>query len=593
MRVEDSWRVVDGENDSFDTSILPSVSDDDVLLPLSSEQPSDGFPSQFSSQNHSQLSQRSTDSIGDFVKHQEDEQVILRQPFRPSMTSLAGTPHKSLYRTPDPEFRMPLIDIENDRRSSGKSSRTARALISSGSREASYFRDVHLRQQRGAFSTGSPVRRKEKRRSGARESSSRTEKADLSMHFSAWVQNSIHWALSVVGLAFLYAKRPLAFFLAIYLSFGAVIITQNMVQRSIFTSLSPICRIPGTSFLNLPFCPTFPSDSPNTPSSPVEFEDLVTVQSKFEDVLEKSSDGVSLPFEMKRSETTLRDLRTLLRQSEVVAKDELIFELDGYIDTSRQTASDLQRFNTHVGSAVDAVISINRWTSRYIDSMAPVDDDKAGLVPSSALAVWTGWIFYPFQPTEMQFSEQILREKYIEHTALISERIASLILEAQAVLRLLTKAEDHLSLIYDVTSRSTAATSSRRSETLWNIWTLVGANNGRLHHLSEQLSLLRQVDSQRTSAVAQVSALVVELESIQAGLGDLRERVAAPRLIQASIGPGTPLPLSIHIETIDRGIERLEAARVRIRAAEDDRVREALVKSGIRGDDRLIDSQKD
>lgn len=592
MRVEDSWRVVDGENDSFDTTILPSVSDDDVLLPLSSEQPSDGFPSQFSSQNQSQFSQRSTDSIRDFVKHQEDDQVILRQPFRPSVPSLVGTPHKSQYRTPDPEFRMPLIDIENDRRSSGRSSRTARALISSGSRETSYISDVQLRQ-RGGFATGSPAKRRGKRRPSAKEAASKAENAGLSSHFSTWAQNTIHWALSVVGLAFLYAKRPLAFFLAIYLSFGAVIITQNMVQRSIFTSLSPICRIPGTSYLNLPFCPTFPSDSPNSQASPVEFEDLVTVQSKFEDVLEKSSDGVSLPFEMKRSETTLRDLRTLLRQSEVLAKDELIFELDGYIETSRQTASDLQRFNTHVGSAVDAVISINRWTSRYIDTMAPVEDDKTGLVPSSALAVWTGWIFYPFQPTEIQFSEQILREKYIEHTALISDRIAALIIEAQAVLRLLTKAEDHLSLIYDVTSRSTAATSSRRDQILWNIWTLVGANNGRLHHLSEQLSLLRQVDSQRTSAVAQVSALVVELEAIQAGLGDLRERVAAPKLLQASLGSSTPLPLSIHIETIDRGIERLEAARVRIRAAEDDRVREALVKSGIRGDERLIDSQRD
>ncbi len=76
-----------------------------------------------------------------------------------------------------------------------------------------------------------------------------------------------------------------------------------------------------------------------------------------------------------------------------------------------------------------------------------------------------------------------------------------------------------------------------------------GVNRQRLHNLNDQLSLLREVDVQRTDAVKQVSELIVELEKIQAGLGDLRDRVAEPELARGRAN----VPLSVHIETINRG----------------------------------------
>ncbi|KAG5913443.1 hypothetical protein E4U42_001151 [Claviceps africana] len=347
-----------------------------------------------------------------------------------------------------------------------------------------------------------------------------------------------------------------------------------MATRSVSSALSPVCRLPGLSLLRLPFCPpggAGPFGDAGAGTGPsVEFDDLMGVQSKFEQVLEHSAEGVSLPLEMKRSELAVRDLRSLVRHSDIQARHELVLEFDGYIDTARRAASDLQKFNTHIGSAVDAVISINRWTSRYIDSLSP-DSDEEG---SSLLVEWTQWIFAPFQPADHHmFSERIILDKYIEHTGLVSQRIASLILEAQAVLRLLTKAEDHLELIYDISSRTSARVSSRRGEVLWSLWTLVGANSGRLQSLSQQLALLQQVDAQRSTAVKQVGALILELESIQASLGDLRDRVVEPQLLSVS---SAHIPLSVHIETIDRGVDRLQDARKRIRAAEDERVRDTM-----------------
>ncbi|KAG6004921.1 hypothetical protein E4U54_000450 [Claviceps lovelessii] len=594
---EGSWRMVEGEHESFDTTILPPSTADDAddaedakarLVPLSSGQPSSGLPSQVSAQGNMAMSQ---DSIRDFVKHQDDDQVILREPFRPSVVSSVSSPGQETdIRTPEPQFKMPLMEVDGSRRI-GDSSRAMRPLDMSMSTS---FEDEYegrlVRRREPESPANRAYRRIRRKRISLHEAypdSRRREEggghasrkwAALGGRVAAPLPSALLkilvWAGEIVFIALQFAKYPLGLLMALYLVFGSGIIVQNMATRSVYSAISPICRLPGLSLLHLPFCPPrdmgdFGDPTTNAGRS-VEFDDLMGVQSKFEQVLEHSAEGVSLPLEMKRSELAVRDLRSLVRHSNIQARHELVLEFDGYIDTARQAATDLQKFNTHVGSAVDAVISINRWTSRYIDSLAPESEEPG----SSLLVEWTQWIFSPFQPADQQiFSERIILDKYIEHTSLVSQRISSLILEAQAVLRLLTKAEDHLELIYDITSRTSASVSSRRGEILWSVWTLVGANSGRLQSLSKQLSLLQQVDAQRSTAVKQVSALILELESIQASLGDLRDRVVEPQLSSVS---STHIPLSVHIETIDRGVERLQAARKRIRAAEDDRVRNTV-----------------
>ncbi|GAO15246.1 hypothetical protein UVI_02006650 [Ustilaginoidea virens] len=639
MPVDSSWRLVDGEHDSFDTTILPSVDGqgDHVPAPLSSGQPSSGLPSQLSSQgNNPSLGSASAsqDSIRDFVKHQDDEQVILREPFRPSVISASSSSRalRGYPRTPDPQFKMPLVDLGG----SGRSARTVRPFATgAGYQDGS---QGHASRRHDAASTGSPLVKRGARRQDDSSSSSsssssgehhRQQPASLASEvcgalaamgrsvaslLPSALRNALLWAGDVVVIALSFARYPLGLLLAAYLVFGGAMVVQNMATRSVYSAMSPLCRLPGTSFLHLPFCPPGGRDAGlgrlNATAAglgAVEFDRLMGAQSRFEQVLERSADGVSLPFQMKRSEAAVRDLRTLVRHSDIQARHELVLELDGYIDTARQAASGLQRFNAHVGSAVDAVISINRWTSRYIDSLSADDDDddavrrnpSSSSSPSSALAEWAQWILSPFQPADDQppfFSERVLLDKYVEHTGLVSERIAALILEAQAVLRLLTRAEDHLGLLYDITSRSSTAVSSRRQEMLRTLWTRLGGNAGRLHSLARQLSLLREVDAQRSTAVRQVSALLLELESIQANLGDLRDRVAEPRLVAASSSSSSSaaaaarIPLSVHIETIDRGVDRLQAARARIRAAEDDRVRDFLAKAGLhQRQDHLID----
>jgi hypothetical protein len=557
--------MVEGsENDSFDTSIVQDPYEDDIII-------SSG-PSQFSSSSQD-LSTGSQDSIRDFARHNVDEdQVILRSPFHPS---LASTRHTSVdkERTPVPEFFMPSIEVESPRRSN-QSSRTIRPTME----EQQAVRRRGYRQGEGSPQKWSSTTQGRLRRYNSDDSSQRPPPTSWD-RFSSSVPDVMFdtaaWCLSVLGMALRWAKWPLALVLAVYMTIGAGMIAKTMITESISASLSPFCRIPGASFLDLPFCPDLPPIPGSNGTQPVEFDELMNVQAHFEKILEDSARGVSLPMEMKRSEASVRDLRTMVKYSDLPARDELLYEFDGYIESVRAISNDLQTFNTHVGSAVDSVISINRWTSRYIDSIAATREANDNI-----LSRWGDWVFSPFQPAV--FDERMLLDKYVEHTALVSDRIANLIVEAQAALRLLGQAENNLQMINEHVVRSGNAVKDKQNEVFWTLWTLVGANTRRLHNLKAQLGMLRQVEVQRTSAVDQLVGLVHDLGDIQTKLSDLRDRVAAPELLSDK-----SIPLSVHIETINAGVERLESARGRIRAEENDRLQQALNRA--REDDRLID----
>ena len=569
MYVESSWRMVEGgENDSFDTSILH---DDDDFIISSGSDPSQLTGSQPFSIGGSQpfsIGGSQDDNIESYLtKAQNDEQFILRSPFRPSVPqSVRQTSRDAIrHRSPEPEFYMPKVEVESPRRDSTQSSRTVRPAPPPL---------PGLRRRQAAAKPARSQGAVEGTRDSQRSLSEKLVESLPSTLFDA-----MSWVFGLIGLAFRYAQKPLAIFLALYLTFGGLIVAQNMATKSIYSSLLTGRRLPGASWLNLPFRPDsapMQGEQARHGGESVELDGLMNVQDQFEEVLEKSAQGVSLPMEMKRTEASIRDLRTMVRYSSLPGKDELVLEFDQFIETARKAANDLQRFNTHVGSAVDSVISINRWTSRYLDALSS-EKEKQGLLGS-----WTNWVFSPFQPAA--FSERSLLDKYVEHTALVSDKIAQLIVEAHSVLHMLTKAEDHLGIIYDFVTRTQKSVQGQKNEILWTLWTLVGVNTRRLHNLNSQLSLLRHVNAQRSDAVKQVSELIVELEKIQAGLDNLRERVAEPELIRDKID----VPLSVHIETIDRGVERLETARGRIREVENDRIREVLARG--KGDDRLIDA---
>jgi len=562
-----SWRMVEGGNESFDTSYVNEPFED----PLSSG------PSQNTSFSQETDSQ---DSIHDFADKADEDQVILRAPFQPS---IASTRNASINKdhAPIPEFFMPTVDTSSPRRSRSNVSGSPRMRTTATTGPVSNDAMLLLRkglprqesanelQAKHSSPRTAPSRIKVLKPSGGppRQPGFWEKITTLAPEFFF---DCLSWIMSVFGMALRLIKWPIAVLVAIYLAFAVLTIGKNMITQSVTTSLQPVCQIPGASLLNLPFCPsTLPGGviSHHGTPQPIEFDGLMKVQSQFEKVLEDSAEGVSLPMEMLRSEASLRDLRTLVKYSELPARNEMVYEFDGYITAIHETSRDLQVFNTHVGGAVDSVININRWTSRYIDSIITKQEERR----SSLLSWGIDWLFSPFR-SPVLFEERFILDKYIEHTAFVSDKIADLILEAQAILRLLSVAEEHLQIINEHVVRSSDVVQQRHSEVFYTLWTILGVNNSRLHNLNKQLSLLKRVDDQRRSAIRQLISLIHDLSDIQSKLGDLRDRVAAPELL----ADNASIPLQVHIQTINAGVARLEKARSRIRAEEDERLQRAL-----------------
>lgn len=128
------------------------------------------------------------------------------------------------------------------------------------------------------------------------------------------------WLFEVFSGALLLLKKPVSYMLAAWFLFGLTIMVKNLVTNSIYASLSPICRMPGVSYLELPFCPAYKVDSSNGPPPTVEFDKLMSMQAQFEEVLEESAGSVSLPMDMKRGEASIRDLRQLVRYSQLSSR---------------------------------------------------------------------------------------------------------------------------------------------------------------------------------------------------------------------------------------------------------------------------------
>lgn len=584
--------MVEGEHESFDTSVLPDefLDDDNVLSSEPSQLSNLSQLSHLSSQSNGDWrigGSQDTSTIQDFITKADDDEVIIRSPFRPSLpTAIRRSPRQrgnsdnnNPSRSPDPEFYMPLVDIDSPRRtSSTASSRTVRPGVAQS-----------LRQRAGMYSQDAPPESlfaAKPRRSNRQQPQHDATRPSMTSTLTSALYDILAWSFGLLGMAARYAQKPLAVGLALYVTFGMLIFAGNWARHTFYTAISPICNLPGLAHVvDLPFCQIGPDGQRpgDSASSNVEFNGLMDIQEKLEDVAEKSANGVSLPLQMKRSETSIRDLSTLVGYSQLANKEDLVELFKEYISTARIASGDLQKFNVHVGSAVDNVIAINRWTSRYLDGLVAEQSESKGL-----LADLASWLFSPFQPPT--FSEARLLDTYIEHAGKVSDKIAQLIVEAQNVLRTLERTDDSLSSIHDFVVRTQDAVRLRKDDTFWTLWTLLGANRRTIHNLDAQLRLLRVVGTQRSDAVRLVVELKEDLERIQHQLDDLRQRVVEPEIaVVAATAAGShgQVPLGAHIDRINMGVERLEAARSRIRAIENDRIREVLARG--KEEERMIE----
>lgn len=232
-------------------------------------------------------------------------------------------------------------------------------------------------------------------------------------------------------------------------------------------------------------------------------------------------------------------------------------EFDGFIDTSKIASFDLQKFNSHVGHAVDKVLSTTRWTTRQLQ------DIESKAASQGAIGRAFDNLMLPFLPVTAQTGDKVL-DQYVAHTQEVQMEITKLVSEAQALLLVLQNLEDRLDVINGIAGRDNEAIRAAKSEVLQSIWAMVGGHRGTISKMDAKMALLNNVEGYRKMAYDHVAQTILKLMEMSANLDDLRDRVMAPELSRET----SVVPLSVHIENINRGVARLEAGREGSRKAE-------------------------
>ena len=349
-------------------------------------------------------------------------------------------------------------------------------------------------------------------------------------------------------------RRPLSYGLAVYLFIGLLVIAQNALFSRLSAALSPVCRIPGIPWVAPSLCSSpvqLNFESANAPQP--EFEELIKIQNKFEDLLEQTGDDYAIPAFMKQSQLVMRDVREVVRYSQLRSRNELGFEFNRFIDVASQASWDLETFNSHVGRTVDKVLLTARWTQRALDDIAGLNNTRGpiGDLVSKLLT--------PFQP--IRFTEDVILDQYIKHSDAVQYEISDLLSEAQAVFVLLRSLEQTMDSIHGIAVRDAQYAETSRDDILGLLWTKLGGNSQQVNKFDRDLKILKQISKYGETAYKNIAATILKLQAMSAEIDQLKER-----LVSVDPVPTRPqIPLHLHLENIQMGVQRLEEARSQTR----------------------------
>ncbi|KAH6878763.1 hypothetical protein BKA58DRAFT_102503 [Alternaria rosae] len=373
---------------------------------------------------------------------------------------------------------------------------------------------------------------------------------------SPWHYVNLFWNNVVAPLLahfldiFSYAMRHfIKPFLGVVLGVGILVFSIQLASGILRSTVSnavmgPVCAIPGSSYL-IAACASLHTSEPQA-----DFEELINIQSRFEDILDASKDTSALPATIKNSELAIRDLRILVKHSRLPSRKALDNEFEYFVQTANEASVDLSRYNSRIGAAMDRVIATNTWTMNVLSGISE-KEASIGAV-GRVINQLTGAFVAP--PPTLQ---QRIFDQYVSHVSKNKDEITRLIETAQALLLVLHNLDERLGTIYEIATSDDQTITGRQEELLSSLWTKLGGNRGDVKANTKSLNLLANIGAYRKRAVNHVSGTLLKLQEIQAELENLREGVAAPEML----GYRSDLPLEYHIDAIGKGVERLQVSR--------------------------------
>lgn len=356
----------------------------------------------------------------------------------------------------------------------------------------------------------------------------------------------------IVRRLFAIVKAPVQWLLTLWLMCLIVsylyVHWTGLVQRAI----GPICLIPAIQASGICSAEFLTKTRPAP-----DYPKLMELQGSLENLLERAVGGSTLAFDLKQSEMAVKDLKSLVSLSQLMCRERLAAKLDDFVSSARSAGRDLQRLGSRVGGSVDGVLAVNDYALRAIE--AAKDAQKRSIL-ASALLPWN-------TPSHSEISEI-----FITSMSVLEENLRSLVTEAQVAVVGLDNLEMQLATIHEITSREQSLVGTKRETLLRDLWTMLGANKEKMKQFSNHINLLESISSYRKQALAHVAATLVQLQQLTHDLQELRDRVSRPSLL----ADRNEIPLEVHILSIRKGIERLDAGRLRTRELEADALRRMI-----------------
>jgi len=190
---------------------------------------------------------------------------------------------------------------------------------------------------------------------------------------------------------------------------------------------------------------------------------------------------------------------------------------------------------------------MSKYTLRVLDGFQ-IEEESRGTISQ-----FFDGILAPFQP--IKFTEDILFDQFIAYTKTIEDEITKLLVEAEDLQMQLNIMESSTDTIGGIAYRDQKHANAKKDEIYSWLWTRVGGNRNRIGKINNELDFLQKITFDRKSAALHVSTTILRLVDTKSQLENLRTRLALPELIRES------RPLSVHIDTILAGAERLEDKR--------------------------------
>jgi len=174
--------------------------------------------------------------------------------------------------------------------------------------------------------------------------------------------------------------------------------------------------------------------------------------------------------------------------------------------------------------------------------------------------------------------DEIVTKTFEDAMDTLSSNMERLIIEAEINLQNLNVLEERLATIHEIVAREDVSITAAQEELLAELWSRLGGNKKMKKTFENHLELLRGLGEYRRQALAHVVAALQTLRGMSEDMEDIRERVAAPNLLDS-------IPVEVHLKSIKMGLERMSESRIYAQKLQQEAVKKILKKSGSQDDE--------